>query len=233
MILRGLAAAILLASGCAAAAPTSGPAVAVELFTSQGCSSCPPADALLARLAADPRLVVVTRPVTYWDRLGWKDTLARPANTELQQHYARSGIAGGGVYTPQIVVNGAAGAVGGREDRVRALIGAAKPQAGSLVVTPRYGGRQVVVHAPDSAELVLLRLKTKVTVAIGRGENGGRRVTYTNVVRDERRLEWHHNGKPTPHAFSAAALAPTATVDRQAVLLREHPGGRIIAASYL
>lgn len=76
-------------------APVAQP-VAVELFTSQGCSSCPPADAVMEKLARDPRVVAITRPVTYWDRLGWKDTLARPANTELQRDYTKRGIPGAG-----------------------------------------------------------------------------------------------------------------------------------------
>ena len=94
--------------------------VLVELFTSQGCSSCPPADRLAARLAPEPGVVVISRPVTYWDRLGWKDTLARPENTDLQRAYARRTLAGrNGVYTPQTVVDGEFGAVGSQESRLR------------------------------------------------------------------------------------------------------------------
>lgn len=76
-------------------APRAATPVAIELFTSQGCSSCPPADALVERLAKEPNTIVLTRPVTYWDRLGWKDTLAREANTELQQAYSRPDRRGG------------------------------------------------------------------------------------------------------------------------------------------
>src|SRR3546814_2316327 len=97
------------------------PAALIELFTSQGCSSCPPADALFAKLAKDPGIVAISRPVTYWDRLGWKDTLARPENTALQRAYAARNIAGAGVYTPQAVVQGGAGTVGSREGEIRTL----------------------------------------------------------------------------------------------------------------
>lgn len=84
--------------------------IAVELFTSQGCSSCPPADELVAELVDDPNLVILTRPVTYWDRLGWRDTLAREENTDLQRTYAgRLERGGGRAYTPQAVVDGASG----------------------------------------------------------------------------------------------------------------------------
>ena len=108
------AATLGLSQGSPAAPVTRTPALAakdepvlLELFTSQGCSSCPPADALAEKLATDPSLVVIARPVTYWDRLGWKDTLAPEVNTALQQAYARRGLAGqNGVYTPQLVVDG-------------------------------------------------------------------------------------------------------------------------------
>ena len=81
--------------------------VLLELFTSQGCSSCPPADRLAERLTKEPGLLVISRPVTYWDRLGWKDTLAREENTQLQRAYAARGLAGeNGVFTPQIVIDG-------------------------------------------------------------------------------------------------------------------------------
>ncbi|MEO1489870.1 MAG: DUF1223 domain-containing protein [Pseudomonadota bacterium] len=84
---------------------TSNGPVLLELFTSQGCSSCPPADRLAAKLDQEDDLVVLSRPVDYWDRLGWKDTFAKPSNTALQRAYARRRLAGyNGVYTPQTVV---------------------------------------------------------------------------------------------------------------------------------
>src|SRR3546814_5758521 len=96
--------------------------VLVELFTSQGCSSCPPADRLLARLDGEDGVVAVSRPVTYGDRLGWKDTLARSGNDRLQRDYAARGIPGSGVYTPEEVVQGAAAEVGSEENALRDLI---------------------------------------------------------------------------------------------------------------
>ena len=121
------------ASVSAASGPPAAPAatpVAVELFTSQGCSSCPPADALLEALAKQPNIVAITRPVTYWDRLGWKDTLAREANTRLQGAYAAKGNAGSGVYTPQAVVQGGDGAVGSDRGGLMRLIAAEKARPG-------------------------------------------------------------------------------------------------------
>jgi hypothetical protein len=91
--------------------------VLVELFTSQGCASCPPADRLIAKLDREGGAVAVSRPVTSWDELGWADTLARGANDRLQRDYATRAIPGAGAYTPEAVVGGAAAAAGGCPER--------------------------------------------------------------------------------------------------------------------
>ncbi len=121
----------------ATATPSSPPMrltpVAVELFTSQGCSSCPPADVLMSKLAREPNIVVLTRPVTYWDKLGWKDTLAREENTSLQRSYAARGGEGSGVYTPQAMVQGRMAAVGSNEGQLRRLIHAEKRRPGPTI----------------------------------------------------------------------------------------------------
>jgi hypothetical protein len=157
--------------------------VLVELFTSQGCSSCPPADAFVRELARAPGVIAISRPVTYWDQLGWKDTLARPGNDLLQRRYAARAIPGSGVYTPEIVVDGQAGAVGSDRAKVRALIAraAAKPAA-----QIGYSGGRVFVSNAAGSELRLLAIGAQRMVAIGRGENGGANLGYTNVVRDEK-----------------------------------------------
>ena len=241
-----LAAAALLwpQSGPAAAearpdAPTmaaSGEPVLLELFTSQGCSSCPPADRLAAQLATDPNLVVIARPVTYWDRLGWKDTLAREDNTTLQQDYARRGLAGrNGVYTPQLVVDGRFGAVGSRSDDIAAgvkrygsagdaTIRAAKREAGGYAVSLTGTGE-------GKGELVLVAVTRKVTVGIGSGENGGRKVGYTNVLRSERKIaDWQ--GGPAQVAVRADQLR-VAGADAYALMLRAPGGGTVFAARWL
>lgn len=236
--LAGLAGAgaAAVASGAPVPAPASaGGAVAVELFTSQGCSSCPPADAVLAKLAREPGVVAITRPVTYWDRLGWKDTLASPANTALQQGYTRRGITGAGNYTPQMVVAGRAGAVGGQEARVRGLIAQARRLPAPALTVERTGGiRTVAVRGGRPAvpaELSLLALRRQVPVAIGSGENGGRRITYANVLVDERPLgRWA--GGATRFALPAGATAVRGA-DRYAVLLRQGMAGPVLAARYL
>ena len=218
------------------------PLVMVELFTSQGCSSCPPADAIAASLARDPNVLVVTRPVTYWDRLGWKDTLAREDNTILQRAYAAKGLAGSGVYTPQMVVNGGDGAVGSREVEVRKLIetAIAREEQRNVRLTARrlaQGGAAVELAGavPEtlgaSAQISVLALSRNESVRVGRGENGGRQLTFTNVLVDETRLgAWH--GGPATLAIPAVALR-VANADRYAVIARIGATGPVIAARYL
>jgi len=114
-----------LVAGCTAAQAGEGHPVVVELYTSQGCSSCPPADALLAKLAKRKGLIAMSLPITYWDMLGWKDTLASEANTRRQKAYA-SALGRGGVYTPQMIIDGTADAVGSRAEQVEDAIAAAE-----------------------------------------------------------------------------------------------------------
>ncbi|WP_025292733.1 DUF1223 domain-containing protein [Sphingomonas sanxanigenens] len=206
------------------------PPVVVELFTSQGCSSCPPADALLAALAREPGVVAITRPVTYWDRLGWKDTLAREENTTLQRAYAARGGTGAGVYTPQAVVQGGAAMVGSRGQQLRQTIAAARRVPQPAIAASRTG---VVVDGSTArpVSVRLLALTEAADVAIGTGENGGRRVRYTNVVRGEKVLgEWR--GGKVRFALPARALAVPGA-DRYAVILREGAAGPILGGRFL
>src|SRR6516165_9924574 len=106
----------------------------VELFTSQGCSSCPPADKLLGELANDPSLVAISVPIDYWDYLGWKDTLANPRNTARQKAYAH--VRGDGqVYTPQVVVNGSLHALGSDKSAIELAIAASRKN-GAMSLVP-------------------------------------------------------------------------------------------------
>ena len=209
--------------------------VVVELFTSQGCSSCPPADALIARLAAEPGVVAITRPVTYWDNLGWTDTLARDENTRLQRAYAARGGVGSGVYTPQAMVQGTLGAVGSDEGDLRRLIAKARMQVGpTLTVARAADGMWTVAlggEAGRDARVTLVNLRSSVAVRIGSGENGGRVVRYSNVLVDEKRLgRW--SGGPARFAVSPTMTrAPGA--DRAAVIVRQGDAGPILAARFL
>lgn len=212
--------------------------IAVEFFTSQGCSSCPPADELAAELVSDPDLVIISRPVTYWDRLGWRDTLGREENSRLQRSYAsRLRYGGGRAYTPQAVVDGRFGLIGSRRGELRdALDDAREEQAGIAISIRRLetGGSHVVMigGGPEAPAIVtLVALDSTETVDIGAGENSGRSLTYTNIVVDER-LIGHWDGDGVSLVLSEADLA-TEGADRHAIVVRQGEAGPIVAARYL
>jgi hypothetical protein len=177
---------------CGAGAGASTPPVAVtsvlELFTSQGCSSCPPADAFLSAVARSPDIVAVSFPVDYWDFIGWKDTLASPAFGARQRAYAAA-HGEQHVYTPQAVVDGLVGVVGSDRQELESAMSAGKGRDGAVSLPIRLsraeGSIVIDVAAGDGgpADVLALRVARSKTVHIGRGENAGRSVTYTNVVR--------------------------------------------------
>jgi hypothetical protein len=158
---------------------------ALELFTSQGCSSCPPADKLLGELAADPALVTISLPIDYWDYLGWKDTLADPQNTARQKAYAK--VRGDReVYTPQVVVNGSVHALGSDKAAIERAIAQSREKAMTVPVKLSVEGDHIVVAVPERtarAEIWVCGLVKTITVAIKRGENHGKTITYSNVAR--------------------------------------------------
>ncbi len=191
-------AAVIAAAALSGAAQAASPRAVIELFTSQGCSSCPPADALLAKLATEDDLIALSLPVDYWDRLGWKDTLAKHAFTERQVAYSKK-RGDGQVYTPQAVVNGKEHAVGSQRSAIAAAV---KDTESSLSVPVRLnrsqGKLEVSVDAaaaPIPATLLVMPYLAARDVVIGRGENARRTITYTNIVRDIVPIaDW--NGKP-------------------------------------
>lgn len=174
-------------------AAAGGPKAVIELFTSQGCSRCPPADALLAEYAARPDVIALSLPVDYWNYLGWEDTLASHANTERQRGYA--GARGDRqVYTPQAVIDGRLHVVGSDREAIDAAI-ASLPEALPVPVSLAYSDDSVTVRVGDApmgtplrGTLWLALVDRSHTVEIGKGENDGRTVTYTHVVREMRRL---------------------------------------------
>jgi hypothetical protein len=177
------------------------PKAVIELFTSQGCSSCPPADRLLNTLAHNPDMIALSFPVDYWDYIGWKDTLASPLFTARQKAYAM--VRGDGhVYTPQIVVDGRSDVVGSDPDEVAHAIDINKGRGGALMVPIRLKDAAGTMHveigagagdlARANAGVFILRVARTRTVTVERGENRGHNLTYTNVVRAMRRIgEWH------------------------------------------
>jgi hypothetical protein len=208
----------------------------LELFTSQGCSSCPPADRLLGEFANDPSVVALSLPIDIWDYLGWKDTLALPGHTARQRAYAQ--LRGDReVYTPQIVVNGSMHVLGSdhaaiehvivqtdRNAAVMSLPVLLSSAGGDLTVTIKAS---TVSHA--TGEAWLCPVAHEISVAIGRGENRGRTVTYHNVVRGWRRLgEWTGTDSTwriplseiaVGHADAAAVIVQEGTREKPGIIL--------------
>ena len=190
MVRRCLA--LVVIAVCSTSAATSvlaGPRAIVELFTSQGCSSCPAADKLLGELVRDPSLIAISLPMDVWDYLGWKDTLADPRNTARWQGYAKS-RGDRERYTPQVVVNGAAHALGSDRAAIEKAIEKSRhlEHVMSVPVTASRSGDRLTIALPDGAPAAgatvsVWGLAKAITVMITRGENKGRTVTYHNVVR--------------------------------------------------
>lgn len=160
----------------------------VELFTSQGCSSCPPADIILKQLSKRTDVVALTLPVSYWDHLGWKDTLALEANNERQRAYAEA-RGDHEIYTPQMIVNGVAHVIGSRLDDIEAALNGTGTAPVALDVSNE--GDRLAVHAgaapagdgPRSGTVWVAFFTSAINVDVKNGENNGRKLTYTNVVR--------------------------------------------------
>jgi len=168
------------------------PRAVVELFTSQGCSSCPPADKIIGELAKDPSIIALSLPIDYWDYLGWKDTLADARFSARQKAYSQM-RGDREVYTPQVVVNGSAHVVGSDRDGIESAIGATRKldRVMSVPVTMTLAGKQITVsvaasnNAPAAhGEVWIGSISKAIPISIGRGENRGREVTYHNVVRN-------------------------------------------------
>jgi hypothetical protein len=186
--------AVFAFAGQSAAEPAEpdGPAV-LELFTSQGCSSCPPADALLAELGKRPGLIALSYSVDYWNYLGWRDTLSTPANSERQREYARA-RGDGSVYTPQLVVDGMLHVNGSNEAAIEMAMRNASqrlddikvpmnmnPEDGTLVIG--IGGA-AEGSSQKSATVWLAIAKELETVSVTRGENRGKTLSYYHPVRE-------------------------------------------------
>jgi hypothetical protein len=197
------------------------PRAVIELFTSQGCSSCPAADKLAGELAEDPSLVVMSLPVDYWDYLGWHDTLALAGHSKRERAYAHA-RGDGQVYTPQVVVNGSVHVLGSDKIAIERAI-AQDSRNGirlSLPVTLAVAGDNVSVDLPAGkdvrGEVWLCPITKAVTVAIGRGENHGRTITYHNVVRRWLKLgDWAgkaHSWKLSLHDIQTGDIDSAAVV---------------------
>ena len=226
--LIGLTAALAL-SVSATGAPAKNPAAplqVVELYTSQGCSSCPPANAAVAQLSARPEILALSFGVTYWDQLGWKDTFAQKKFTDRQWDYAR-GLRHTNVGTPQVVVNGRLDVVGQSVGEIDAALQRAALPSGGPAVTLSGGRATVAGGTPKHpADVWLVRYDpTTVQVPIRRGENTGKTLPHKNVVRELTRLgDW--SGGAQRYAVPAGPAGLEA-----AVLVQAGSGGPILAAA--
>jgi len=208
----------------------------VELFTSQGCSSCPPADATLFTLSDQPDLLTLSWAVDYWDRLGWRDTFAAPAFTRRQHAYNKR-LGRGGVYTPQMVIDGELQAVGSRKADVIDAINSAR-NTKHIYISPALSSADDTSYVDLPATKLTGKVMVHVVwymadavVEVGSGENGGRRLHYTNVVRDSHFLaDW--DGTPGKLKLPGRADAMAKGADHVAVLLQAGFGdGPVIGAA--
>jgi len=224
-----IAAAIFWIAGMAQAAER---LVVVELFTSQGCSSCPPADAILGELATRSDVLPLALHVDYWDYIGWKDIFASPEFTERQRAYART-AGKRSIYTPQMVVGGADHVIGTKPMKLAQLIERHGEKADALAIDAHRRGNRFEISArtlaaqPGRYAVLLVRYLPSETVAIRRGENAGRSLTYHNIVA-ELEVIGRWNGRDDFEA-SAEASGP----GRHAVLVQGEDHGPIVAAARL
>jgi len=181
--LSAAAAAALIAVPAAAAEVRDHPRAVLELFTSEGCSSCPKADARLTELGKQKDVIALAYHVDYWDYIGWADTFGSKGNSDRQRAYAQS-WGSSRIFTPELIVNGATGVVGSRDKEVSEALGAAKLD---LPVALKVGGDMLDVNIPakagaSEAMVWLVTFKDHAQVAIARGENAGKTMDYSQIV---------------------------------------------------
>ncbi len=211
------------------------PLVVVELFTSQGCSSCPPADTYLGELAAEPNVLALAFHVDYWNYIGWTDPFASKLATQRQRDYARQ-LSLRYVYTPEIVVNGAAEGVGSERQTIAPLIkaAAADRQPRAAVTLQRDTDGKLVVHVGDApahepATVWLVGIDRERTTSVTRGENGGQTLKEYQIVRSFKEIgTWR--GQALDLTVAGSEAAGDGNV---AVLIQLGGTGRIIGAAAL
>ncbi len=228
--LKALVIAIFLAFPATFAAAGEKPLTVVELFTSQGCSSCPPADAYLGKLAERSDILALSIHVDYWDYIGWKDTFAKPEYGTRQRKYAQK-LGLGYVYTPQMVIQGMAHTTGSDKDTVERLIGDLKGLKRLDVTALREGDSfNVTVPAgdPEEAKVLFVTYDARHDTVIRRGENSGHTLSYYNVVRELSEIgRWTGEAAKIPVPDASARLAGH---DGGAVLVQSKKTGRILGA---
>ena len=232
---RALLATLLATLISAPVLADNGRLVVVELFTSQGCYSCPPADRFAGKLQKRQDVLPLSYHVDYWDYIGWKDPFALPGNDDRQKSYAASfGLHS--IYTPQMVVGGQREGVGSREGNIESLIEAVR-RDGRFEAFPtldRNADGALVASIPaaayrGSAAVIFVAFEREKTQVIPRGENAGKTLTYYNVVRDVTRIGSWQGSAETIEVGMLSSL-PEGT-DGGALLIQELRTGAIIGAA--
>jgi hypothetical protein len=202
------------------------PLVVVELYTSQGCSSCPPADDYFATLVDDPSVIPLAMHVDYWDYIGWKDTFSDPAFTARQHAYARA-FGTRTVYTPQMIVGGVDRIEGHNPEAIDALIRMHLAHDTGVSLDVIRTGDTLAIAADGAAgplQVAVVRYLPQEDVAIKRGENAGRTISYHNIVTD-----WDVVGEWSGKA--PLAMEAVITGDAPVVVILQKPGPLDIVAA--
>ena len=204
----------------------------VELYTSQGCSSCPPADEYLAKLAQEPGIIALALHVDYWDYIGWKDKFGNPKFTDRQRAYARAS-GSTTIYTPQMIVAGVDRVEGSDPGRVAGDIRRHQSADAMVVLQLMRKGNTLTIRATPVARIdqrlivQLVRYRPRESVAIKHGENAGRTIDYANIVTSWTRVgDWSGAG-------DLNMTVPVQGADPVVVILQAEGPGRIYAASVL
>jgi len=211
----------------------------VELFTSQGCDTCPPADQVLARFAERPNIIAITLPVDIWDYLGWKDTLASDKNSERQRAYAKA-RGDGAIYTPQVVVNGMIGVNGSDPAAIEEALQITDEalKGGRVPIRLWFERNSIKIEAGDAPEgfrykdatIWFAVVQKRAEVPIERGDNKGKTLTYTNIVREMLPVgSW--SGKAMSLQLVRTAVMRPET-EAAIILLQEGKAGPIIGSAW-
>jgi hypothetical protein len=211
----------------------------VELFTSQGCSACPPADMLIKTLSSDPSVMALTLPVDYWNYLGWKDTFASSRNSDRQRSYAKA-RGDGSIYTPQAVVNGIVHVNGAAQTAIESAIEATAKSLANERIPVRFWQENNTLniatggappgHSVQEATIWFGLVQTSATVEVKEGENQGKTLTYTNIVRELTPIGlW--KGQPMQIQIPRGAVM-LADTQKSVVIIQEGRAGAIIGAAW-
>lgn len=229
------------ATGPAGMLPAPAPPIkaVLELFTSQGCSSCPAADELFKTYAQRKDLIALSMPVDYWDYLGWKDTLGSPKNSERQRAYAKT-RGDGAVYTPQMVINGVTHTNGANHKDIDAAIAKMEEKFSTSRIPIKFWNQRNTLMIETGAapsnlhvregQIWLAVVQKYAEVKVGGGENKGKTLPYYNVVRELTPVGiW--NGQPTTLTLARGAVMRPET-EAAVILIQAGHGGPIIGAAW-